>query len=259
MKKICTFLALVSFGVNTGSAQDKAIKFGLKITPGVNIYIPDDPKDMAKDGGVLNFAWGGAVEFSLGENVAIVTGLEVLTSGGKIQYLDTAGYAFSDGDVLEINKDGSFTDDISGLSLNYYLLNTRRFRANYVNLPVALKAKTNEIGYLTYFGQFGLTTSINTRGRANDNITDMATGNTLDQSDLSIDNEVAPVKFVLNVGGGAEYNLSGSTSLVLSAHYNHGFTNVIKGTSKHLIDKNGAAFEQKVFERGFSLSAGILF
>lgn len=261
MKKIFALLALTLFVAANSNAQDKAVKFGLKVSPGLNIYTPDDEKSLAKDGSILNFAWGGAVEFNLGDNAAIVTGLEVLTTGGKIAFLDSALYGVYDSEMIEVNKDGSISSDTSGFGnqIAYYKLNSRRYKANYVHLPFAIKAKTNEIGYLTYFGQFGINTAINTKGRSDDKSSEIF-GNNIELNDMNIDNEVEAVKFVLQVGGGAEYNLSGSTSMVFSIHYNHGFTNVLKGKSKHLVNANGtAAFDQKVFERGATLSIGILF
>ena len=38
---------------------------------------------------------------------------------------------------------------------NIYWLKERKYKVNYVTIPIGLKLKTKEIGYLTYFGEFG--------------------------------------------------------------------------------------------------------
>lgn len=262
MKNIFTLLVFTLFITSAVFAQDKKMKFGLRVSPYLNSYKPDNAKDIAKDGAKGSFSWGGAAEFNLGENAAIVTGLDVVYSGGKYSYLDTVGYFFRDDEIIEVNKDGSFDpalDSAAMANLNVYKLNSRSVKANYINIPFHLKFKTNEIGYLTYFGQFGLNTAINTNALADDDLTDLTTGNNASQEDLNIDSELQPLTFALHVQIGAEYNLSGSTSLVFGLFFNNGFSNVIKGTSSHLLGTNGAAYDQKVYDRGFGLSVGIMF
>lgn len=85
---------------------------------------------------------------------------------------------------------------------------------NYIEVPLILKLKTDDIGYLRYFGQFGLNNAIKigqkvesgNRGRA---LTDAKSFNA-----------------GLNVGGGIEYAISQQTSAVGGIYYVNGFSNV---------------------------------
>jgi hypothetical protein len=262
MKKIFTLLVLTVFVATATYGQDKKMKFGLRVAPYLNSYKPDNAKDISKDGTKGSFSWGGAAEFNLGENASIVTGLDVVYSGGKYAYLDTVGYFFRDDEIIEVDKDGNFDpplDSTALASLNVYKLNSRSVKANYINIPFHLKFKTNEIGYLTYFGQFGINTAFNTNALADDDLTDLNTGNGTSQSELDVDSELQPITFALHVQIGAEYNLSGSTSLVFGLFFNNGFSNIIKGKSAHLLGVDGLPYEQKVYDRGFGLSVGIMF
>ena len=46
---------------------------------------------------------------------------------------------------------------VNDINSNYsiYHLKRREFRSSYVNIPLSIKMKTNEIGYFTYFGEVG--------------------------------------------------------------------------------------------------------
>ena len=266
MKKVFLFLTALAFSTSAVTAQDdggsdKKLKFGLKLTPGLSWVKSDNEKDLIKDGTKLSFAWGGAVEINLGDNAAIVLGLEVTSFKYGLDYIDTAGYFFDSADevIFEIDENGVPQDTANINNIDILLLNTRNLQANYITLPFAIKAKTNEIGYLTYFGQFGINTHINTKGRSEDNVKSLVSGTSSTLTDLNVDSEVTPIKFTLNIGIGAEYSLQGSTSLVVSLNYINGFTNILRGNSRHLIDKDGNRFKQTVFDRGLTLGVGILF
>ena len=71
-------------------------------------------------------------KFKFPTKVGTFGGVEVLIS---LALLDTASTTFSD--------------------YSFIKLQNRTIRAQYVNIPLFIKMKTNEIGYLTYFGQFG--------------------------------------------------------------------------------------------------------
>jgi hypothetical protein len=264
MKSIFTLLVLTVFVATATYGQDKNMKFGLRVAPFLNTYKPDNAKDIETAGAKGSFSWGAAAEFNLGENASIVTGLDVIYSGGKYSYLDTVGYFFHDDEIIEVDKDGAFdpaiTDSTTLANLNVYKLNTRSVKANYINIPFHLKFKTNEIGYLTYFGQFGLNTAFNTNALSTDAVTDLDhPEDNYELQELDVDSELQPITFALHVQIGAEYNLSGSTSLVFGLFFNNGFSNIIKGKSAHLLGVDGLPYEQKVYDRGFGLSVGIMF
>ena len=152
---------------------------------------------------------------------------------------------------------------------SFLKLKERTIRAQYVNIPLFIKMKTKEIGYLTYFGQFGLNTSIKTKARSTDagdiiSATNLASS---DLDDLDIEKEVNLFKLAGSIGGGFEYNLSESTSLSVGIVFDYGFTSLTKKTSDHVIAiENGQAtteFEsytdQNNKANAVRLTIGILF
>jgi enterochelin esterase-like enzyme len=69
-------------------------------------------------------------------------------------------------------------------------------------------------------------------------------------------------KFSLNIGGGAEWNLAGSTSLVFGLNWYNGFSNVLKNDSKYVFRtySNGyAATKQNAKASAIALTVGVLF
>ena len=140
------------------------------------------------------------------ENYYLSTGLNLSTIGGKLKYPDLA---YPVADSLSIFAQGTSSD-------NYNL--------SYVEIPILLKMRTNEIGYLRYFGQFGLGAGVNTKSRRAYK-TSYGTS-TLSDDDIDISDDIRLFRFGLVIGLGAEYNLTGNTNAVLSINYNNGFSNV---------------------------------
>ena len=61
------------------------------------------------------------------------------------------------------------------------------------------------------------------------------------------------------MGGGIEYNIAGTTSLLVSVNYHNGFTNTLKKESNHLLGTDLDKVEQNSTLNFVSLSVGILF
>ena len=103
---------------------------------------------------------------------------------------------------------------------------TRNLHLQYIEIPITLKMRTNEVGYLKYFGQFGFMPAINVKRKGDISYTDQngVVQPPIDNQKLGSD--VNLFMMYLVIGAGAEYNLGGSTSLVGGITWNNGFTNV---------------------------------
>jgi hypothetical protein len=119
---------------------------------------------------------------------------------------------------------------------------------------------------MTYYGEFGLNTSIRIKNKSKDNVTNLSNKTTSDLADLNMTDDMNILKLGLHIGGGAEYNLSGSTSLFFGLSYNLGFTNVLKKNSKYLFkeDRTVSPYSktvtvQNAVANNFALTLGILF
>lgn len=179
-------------------AQDgKSFRLGLKVAPNLGWTSPVD-KRLKSDGSLSGFNFGLMGDIRLGnDNYALSTGLfYMVRTGGK--------YVLAANDSTTVKS---------------------TMKLEYVQLPVAIKLKTNEIGYMTYFALIGADLAVNV-GAKGDMVT--STGRTtVSVKDDDISDNVAMFRAALLVGAGVEYNFSGNTSALVGVNYSNGFTNVL--------------------------------
>jgi hypothetical protein len=101
----------------------------------------------------------------------------------------------------------------------------RNVHLQYVELPICLKMRTNEVGYMKYFAQVGLmpAAKLGAKLDATSSDTLARTGSGLN---ITGTNDINVFMLYSVIGVGAEYNLGGSTNLVASITWNNGFTNI---------------------------------
>jgi len=264
MKKLVLFPIVIAmmFLSKTLVAQDgennfKNFRFGLIGQPSIAWYKPDNTELMESKGSKLKFAYGLVTDFRLNKVACFSTGIEAHYSGGELGILkDTVIYSYND------DKDT-------------FMLTTRNYRVSYITIPITLKMKSSEIGAFTYFGQFGVDLSIKTKARS---ITDngyiwkcpysLPFTSSEPKKNLDITNDMSLFNIGLNIGAGLEYNLEGTTSILVSVNYHNGFTNVLHSTSDELkkATYNSATqkyiysdYKQNAISNYVSFSLGILF
>lgn len=229
-----------------GTDDSRLFHFGLKVAPALSWFKPNDKK-FTNDGSKLGFGYGLITEFGFSKNYAFSTGLEVLNAGGKLGFPKSPDSTF----YLVLNE------DVTPSRTDTFLLQQRNYKLRYVNLPLLLKLKTNQLGAMTYFGQFGFDLSFKWQAMADDDVILNGTPSTRNTVDISKD--INFIRLALNVGLGAEYNLAGSTSLVFSLNYNNGFTNALRKNSKMLYNKKFNALVQNAIFNYVGLTIGVLF
>ena len=223
---------------NSGSS----FHFGLKASPSLS-WLKPNSKYLLHDGNKLNINGGLIMDFNFTDNYAFSTGFEISTFGGKLAYPSS-------------NKDSVFYNTSETDSIPF-LLTTRNHKLRYVNIPITLKLKTNQIGAMVYYGQFGFDLGLRWRAMADDDGTQKAILTT--NKDVEIQEEIGFFRLALNVGLGVEYNLVGNTSLLVGVNYNNGFTNSFRKDSKFLRDKDSQRLKQDAFANYVALSVGVLF
>lgn len=201
MKKLIIILltGLCSLQV---SAQDSGVRFGLTVSPQISWMSAGD-NGLAGNGSYFGFSYGLLMDVLIPTNYAFATGIIVSYDGGNLTYLDST-------------KFNSFPDDVypAGTDVDY--------RIQYIEIPLSLKLRTNQIGYITYFGQFGVQGGIVVRSRA-----DIATLNgVMDEEKVPFGKDVTPGNFGLLLGGGLEYEISGKTALLAALQFHNGFIDV---------------------------------
>lgn len=196
MKKASALAVIALMGLTQTNAQDtKKFRLGLEVCPNMG-WISTDVKGVKSDGSRLGFRFGLLGDVQLGDN---------------------ANYFFSTG--LFLNNVGFKTSSTIPAHDSIAESTTKgENKLQYIELPISIKLKTNEIGYMTYYGQVGFDVGVLTaaKGKAGD-------GDFADATDF-----VSPIRVGLAVGGGVEYNFSGNTSALIGIKYSNGFTNVNK-------------------------------
>lgn len=207
-KKALLLLALTVVSASI-FAQDKKLRLGLTLFPTINIIKPDvDAINKEKNG--FGFSYGLITDFGFGSNYAFSTGLHISTTSGTVSYKDRA---FPDTD-----KTNNFAADTEA-----------KYNLKYIDIPLTLKLRTNEIGYITYYGQFGLGLGINIKATQDLETTYGADKKVLTVEDQDISDDTKLFRTALIVGGGIEYSISGNTALQIGLTFNNGFSNILNG------------------------------
>lgn len=273
MKKVFTGLMLLMFSFSItshagdGDKEMKNFRFGVTALPSINWYKPDNLKKYSNDGSVVRFGILLNGEYSFSGNFAFGFGLGLNGGGGKINFTgssnnDTVHYYYNDDSGLIPLAD---TAGLNG-KWEHFKLVDRTYRASYYIIPISLKMRTNEIGYMRYFFEPRLNIGIRNKVRSDDNVVSLKPGGqSSTQSDLDITKDMAVMRLSVTLSGGGEYYLSGSTALTFAIGYDYGLTNVVQKNSEHLLKtpyaSSGAPkpIEQKFMQSGIVLSVGILF
>ncbi len=242
MKKLLLAFSALLFSLavmaqDQGNSQQefRQFKFGFKVEPNFSWMTPSSD-ELLSNGVSLRANFGLNLDFMFSENYAFGTGINLMGTGGSLSYLDNE------------TRDNDPN--------NYLISRERSYKLRYVEIPLTLKLRTQEIGYLTYWGQFGLGLGFVTRAQGDDDIKFFSAENEQgfyepvirdDELDENVDisSDIVPVRAALIVGAGADYSLSGSTALSFGIIFNNGFTNVLKGNGIEKDDK-----DQPVFESG---------
>lgn len=260
MKKI-TLITIALLSTVLTFAQDfQKYKIAAVVNPGV-AWVKPDSKFITNEGNAVRFGFGLNMDIHFTENYAFGTGLIISRHGGNLSYLETG------------KKD----------NVDYVWSTTREYKLQYAEVPLSIKLRTNEIGYITYWGQFGIVPGININAKANDEI-DYLLERTNDNGDgtfswkgsdrISVSNEDEDIKddvkifrVGLLIGAGIEYSLSGNTAVVAGIMYNNGFTNILNNDLVTTDDGDKTVFEAgkpktaklKAMSNTLSLTVGIKF
>ena len=226
MKKILTltFVAGMIFNAFAQEAADKTILAGLTLGGALNFNNPQTKTIDSKTGG--DFLVGMVLDWNFSKNIGLSTGIEFSFNRFKTMYNDTVFFDSNDKEILR-NKDLEGTDATS-----HFMLAERKHKSIYLTLPVMLKFQTNYMGYMRYYGKFGIRNDFLLSTRAdNEGIEFDSKGDPTGESELDGMRSKGLMSFYkgsVGISGGVEYNISGSTVLVAEIGYYYGFTEVFQ-------------------------------
>jgi hypothetical protein len=203
--------------------ENRKFRLGLMLNPNISWLSPNSD-DYSGEGSKVGFSYGLSTEFFLSKNYLFSTGFLISSLGGEVSY------------------EGAFEDNVGG---GYVPSNVAQsFRIKYVEIPLALKLRTNEIGYMTYYGSFGLKAGVKFQSTSDFTYTDL---NDASRTDKNTASDVFFLNMSLAIGAGIEYNISGNTNLLLGLTFNNGFINQLDRklnlidpvTDKAVLDASG--------------------
>lgn len=232
MKKLVVAIIGLAFisNVQAQEAADKKFQAGLTAAAGLN-FQKMETKRFVSNGAGSDLTIGGAFLWNFSKTIGISTGVEFDFETIKYKDANYEGkkvyYYYNDADILRVGD-----VDAANLGNNkIFQLDERRQKATYLTIPLMGTFRTNFFGYWRYFGKFGLRNSfllaskINDTGfnfANNDIINDQATAGS--NENMSAPREMFFFKSSVGIAGGAEWNFSGSTTLVAELGYYYGFT-----------------------------------
>jgi len=196
-----TFIAILLLFV-TGSvfAQDSSspyygFRLGLTAHPTIGWVKPQVGKS---NGVALGFSYGLMGDFNFAENYSFATGVTITTINGKSTQIITE-------------------ETTPPTQIPYEL----KYKLQYIEVPLTVKLKTVKINDIRWYGQFGLSNDFNIGAKQD---ADVAGKSSL--RDENISKTIKLYRAGLILGAGAEFDLSGNTSIAAGLTYNNGFTDI---------------------------------
>ncbi len=199
-------------------------------------WLKPKSKEYESQGARFSYNYGLVVDINFTENYTFSTGLNINSFGGQLKYSDS----------IKLN-----TSDTVG-KVN------RKYRIDYIEIPLFLKLKTNQMGYFTPFIQLGLRNDFRLSAFSDD---EFKYGSNLETSapseeDVEIVDETAFYTLSFSVGIGTEYAISRSFSAYAILSYDNGLTSAINGEN-YLED--GSLLKQSAMFKKIGLTIGFLF
>ncbi|MDA3954049.1 MAG: porin family protein [Bacteroidales bacterium] len=217
MKKYL-FIAIIALISVRAFSQD--IRFTVIIDPKIS-WMSSDWKSANNDGSKFGVNIGLNVDNFFAQNYALMTGISIDNTGGNLKFENQKDL-----------KTGSGTEVLDPGSIVHYKL-------QYINIPLGLKLKTNEIGYWTFFTHLGLNGGVNIKATAE--VDDFELEN------KNISDEVRLFNLGYFIGAGVEYSIGGNAAIALGLTYTNGFIDITDGG------------DSKVTLSDFAIRIGVLF
>ncbi len=229
MKKLLILGLTLCFalGVNAQGAAEKKVLAGLTIGGGPNFNAPQTNKITSNLGG--DFVAGMNLDWHFAKNIAFSTGIEFDFNRFTHTFEDSTFFDYSDKEVLQRgNSDDA--DFATNLGEGQFFLEQRKYKSIYLSIPTMLRFQTNYLGYVRYFGKFGVRNSflLQSRGDNTGDLYPVGEQPTMDTEleDMRIPGSLSFYKGSVGFSAGAEWNFTGSTCLVGEIGFFYGFSNV---------------------------------
>ncbi|HEY4785067.1 MAG TPA: porin family protein [Bacteroidales bacterium] len=223
MKKIWFLVISLTLALHY-NIKAQSTRFAIFASPLIS-YFKTDLSRIEPNGSRLGINIGLMMDRFFAEHYAFTTGISLETMGGHLNY-------------LQGKDEFRSTSDLTFLKPNTDV----KYKLQYLHIPLALKLRTTEIGYMTYFAQLGLDPMINVK--ANADISSEGIKNT------GVGKEIHPIYMGYHIGAGIEYKIIGNTALMIGLTYMNGFSD---------ITYNSGNSTEKTVMHCFELRLGVIF
>lgn len=184
-------------------------RFSFVLTPQIS-WVKSDHQNIDNKGSHFGYNFGLIMDRFFSDNYAFTTGLTINTTGGKLAY----------------------PSKMTGETLDFSAM-TQSYRLKYIEIPLGLKLRSEDMHRTNIYGRFGLSPQINIQAKNKDG--------------HSINDEVRLFDLGYHLGAGIEYSLGGRNALILGLLFNNGFVDI----SNHNQFDDKAILNRLVFEFGF--------
>ena len=218
-------------------AAEKKFQAGIIVGSGLNFITPAT-KIISKKGVGTDLTIGMNFNYNISATVGVSSGLEFDFESFKYKTSDgyQLYYYYNDSQILTKSNylDGDGVYSSLPASANLYKVDKRTEKPIYLTIPTMMLFRTKYIGYVRYFGKFGVRNSFLLKSTIFDE------GNSFDGSlttEMNNDNmsaskrDLSIYKGSVGMSGGAEWNFSGSTCLVAELGYYYGFVDISRGNA----------------------------
>ena len=184
--------------VSIGYSQNH-VRLAFAASPSVN-WMNASNSDMERGKSILGYDFGLSSDFYFTEDerYSLLSGVQVSNIGGELKYPSGSDFIFSGTNLPGNSK------------IKYHL--------RYVEIPLAIKLKTNQFKRTSYWGQFGFSTMINIAAKGDSN------NGTLKKA--NINDEVNLFNLAMIVGLGYDFDLGGNNAISTGLIFQNGLIDV---------------------------------
>ncbi|MGK0285288.1 MAG: hypothetical protein ACI9GM_000321 [Salibacteraceae bacterium] len=210
-------IGLLFFGcIQSGfSQEDRKVVLAFKVAPTFS-WLEATNKGYEPNGSSMGIIYGLLADFRLFgvDNYALSSGFTMNHISGKLN--EPAFYTATNGTASPAKSES-------------------KYKMTYIDVPLTIRLKTNEIGYNTFYGEFGSELGFNINAKK-EYTTTYSAGSTGELTD-DVSSEVNLFRSSLVFGLGVQRHISGNAFYRIGLTYHNGLINIFDRKA-YLVDSN---------------------